>query len=43
MDSWNDKQIKMMKIGGNDKCNEFLKAYKINKTMPIGNNIHTLS
>lgn len=35
MDSWNEKQIKQMKAGGNDKCNEFLKGHSIHKTMAI--------
>jgi ADP-ribosylation factor GTPase-activating protein 1 len=26
MDSWTDKQLALMKTGGNDKCNDYLKA-----------------
>ena len=35
MDSWNEKQIKMMRSGGNDNCNKFLAQYDIPKTMTI--------
>lgn len=35
MDSWNDKQIRMMKVGGNDKCIKFLKQYNVEKNVPI--------
>lgn len=35
MDSWNDKQIQMMRVGGNQKCIDFLKQYGIPKDMPI--------
>ncbi len=30
MDSWNDSQLAIMKSGGNDKCNAYLKANGIN-------------
>jgi hypothetical protein len=30
MDSWNEKQISMMRAGGNDKCINFLTHYKHN-------------
>jgi ADP-ribosylation factor GTPase-activating protein 1 len=29
MDSWTEKQIKMMDNGGNDKCNTFLAQYNV--------------
>lgn len=35
MDSWNEKQISMMRAGGNDKCINFLKQYNIAKNVPI--------
>ena len=35
MDSWSDKQIKKMMIGGNDKCNSFLAKYNIPKNTRI--------
>lgn len=35
MDSWNEKQINMMRAGGNDKCINFLKQYNISKNVPI--------
>lgn len=35
MDSWSDKQLALMKAGGNDKCNEYLKARGINPRTPI--------
>jgi ADP-ribosylation factor GTPase-activating protein 1 len=41
MDSWSEKQIKMMKSGGNDKCNEFLKGHSVPKTMAIPQKYNT--
>ena len=35
MDSWTEKQIQMMRMGGNFKCIDFLKQYGISKDMPI--------
>ena len=35
MDSWSEKQIKMMRIGGNEKCINFLKQYGLEKDTPI--------
>lgn len=35
MDSWNDKQVAMMRAGGNDNCNNFLIQYDVPKTMSI--------
>ena len=35
MDSWSEKQITKMRLGGNDKCNNFLNKYNISKTTPI--------
>jgi len=35
MDSWNDRQIQMMRVGGNDKCNSFLEQYCIDRRMSI--------
>ena len=29
MDSWNEKQISSMRLGGNDSCNQFLAKYKV--------------
>ena len=29
MDNWSEKQIKQMKAGGNQQCNDFLKKYGI--------------
>ena len=29
MDSWNEKQINSMRLGGNDACNQFLMKYKV--------------
>ena len=41
MDSWNEKQIKMMRSGGNDNCNNFLAQYDIPKTMSIAMKYNT--
>lgn len=35
MDSWTDKQLDLMKSGGNDKCNAYLKARGIDARTPI--------
>lgn len=35
MDSWSEKQINMMRCGGNDKCNAFLKQYGVSKETMI--------
>jgi len=41
MDSWNDKQIQKMRLGGNTNCIEFLKQYSIPKSMPIAQKYNT--
>ena len=35
MDSWSDKQIQMMRKGGNEKCISFLSDYGVLKNTPI--------
>ncbi|KAG7338052.1 putative GTPase activating protein [Nitzschia inconspicua] len=35
MDSWTDKQLALMKKGGNDNCNKYLKARGIDPRAPI--------
>ena len=35
MDSWSPKQLEIMRAGGNDKLNEYLKSKNIQKTTPI--------
>ena len=35
MDSWTDKQLAVMKNGGNDKCNDYLKRNGIDARTPI--------
>jgi ADP-ribosylation factor GTPase-activating protein 1 len=35
MDSWSDKQLAIMKGGGNDKCNQYLKSRGIDPRGPI--------
>lgn len=35
MDSWTEKQISMMKAGGNDKCNAFLSQHGVAKNTAI--------
>ena len=35
MDSWTDSQLALMKTGGNDKCNDYLKAHGIAWNTPI--------
>ena len=35
MDSWSDKQLALMKTGGNDKCNNYLKAKGIDPRTPV--------
>lgn len=41
MDSWTEKQIEKMRLGGNQKCIEFLKQYGVPKTMPIPQKYNT--
>ena len=41
MDSWNEKQIMMMKAGGNDKCINFLAQYNVPKSMAIAMKYNT--
>ena len=35
MDSWTDAQLKLMKTGGNDKCNAYLQSHGIGPRTPI--------
>ena len=35
MDSWTDQQLKLMKGGGNDQCNQYLQQHGINPRTPI--------
>lgn len=35
MDSWTEKQLALMKNGGNKKCNDYLKAKGINPNTPV--------
>lgn len=41
MDSWTDKQIQQMRLGGNDQFNRFLQQYNVPKTMAILQKYHT--
>jgi len=41
MDSWNEKQIQMMRAGGNDKCINFLAQYNVPKSMAIAMKYNT--
>lgn len=41
MDSWTDKQIEMMRCGGNNKCVAFLQSYQVPKNMPIPQKYNT--
>mmetsp|Transcript_4872 Transcript_4872/g.17666 ORF Transcript_4872/g.17666 Transcript_4872/m.17666 type:complete len:458 (+) Transcript_4872:358-1731(+) len=41
MDSWSDKQLKMMEAGGNDELNAFMKACGVCKTEDIKRKYHT--
>lgn len=41
MDSWNDRQIQMMKAGGNEKCITFLAQYNVPKNMAIAMKYNT--
>ena len=41
MDSWTDKQIKCMRLGGNQKCVTFLAEHGVPKTMPIQQKYNT--
>lgn len=35
MDSWSEQQLKIMRLGGNNKLNDYLKSKNIQKTTPI--------
>ena len=35
MDSWTEKQLKRMKAGGNNKCNDYLQKHGIGPRTPI--------
>lgn len=35
MDAWSDDQLKKMQLGGNQRLNDFLKEYGIDKFTPI--------
>ena len=35
MDSWSEKQIQIMRSGGNQKCNSFLQQHSVNKETSI--------
>lgn len=41
MDSWTDKQIKLMQEGGNDKLNSFLEARGVPKSTAIQKKYNT--
>jgi hypothetical protein len=41
MDSWNEKQIRMMRMGGNAKCNAYLQQYGVAKNTPIAQKYNT--
>lgn len=41
MDSWSEKQIQMMRLGGNQKFNTFLASYNIQKNMHIAQKYNT--
>jgi len=41
MDSWNEKQIQKMRVGGNDQCIQFLKKYGVPKNTPIPQKYNT--
>lgn len=41
MDSWSEKQIQMMRLGGNDKFNSFLASHNIPKNMQIAQKYNT--
>jgi hypothetical protein len=41
MDSWTDKQIQMMRIGGNNKCIKFLASYDVAKSLAIPQKYNT--
>lgn len=41
MDSWTEKQIQQMRLGGNDQFNRFLQQYSVPKTMAIPQKYHT--
>ena len=41
MDSWNERQIQMMRAGGNEKCIGFLAQYNVPKNMAIAMKYNT--
>lgn len=41
MDSWTDKEIKAMRVGGNQNLNDFFAKYNIPKEMPINKKYNT--
>ena len=41
MDSWNERQIQMMRAGGNEKCINFLAQYNVPKNMAIAMKYNT--
>lgn len=41
MDSWTEKQIDKMRLGGNDRCNAFLARYDVPKNMNIDKKYNT--
>jgi hypothetical protein len=41
MDSWSEKQIQSMRVGGNDRCNQFLEKYGFPKNTPIARKYNT--
>lgn len=41
MDSWTDKEIKAMRVGGNQNLNDFFAQHNIPKDMPIKQKYNT--
>lgn len=41
MDSWTEKQIQQMRLGGNEQFNNFLQQYSVPKSMAIPQKYHT--
>lgn len=41
MDSWTEKQIQQMRLGGNEQFNKFLQQYSVPKSMSIPQKYHT--
>ena len=41
MDSWTEKQISMMRQGGNDQFNKFIEQYSVKKSLPIPQKYNT--